>query len=195
MDDQPHDIPPLVAEAQALAKAENDEMSSGPRTGALLRTLAASKPGGLVLEVGTGLGVGAAWLLAGMDSASRLVTLEVHEGAADLSRSLLARDDRCEVVTTRAEEWLEEYSGPPFDLVFVDTTIVKFHRRDLVIRSLAPGGLFVADDLVPQPKWVDTHQERVRGFLTDIWDEKDLIVTLMDWDTGLCVAARRTDQP
>lgn len=161
----------------------------------MLRTLAASKPGGLLLEVGTGLGVGAAWLLAGMDQAARLITLEVHPGAAELSRSLLAADERVEVVTTDAEEWLEAYSGRPFDLVFVDTTVVKFHRRDLVLRSLAPGGLFVADDLVPQPKWVDTHHERVRGFLTDIFNEKDLIVTLMDWDTGLALAARRTASP
>jgi len=35
-------------------------MGSEPRTGALLRTLAASKPGGRFLELGTGTGVGRA---------------------------------------------------------------------------------------------------------------------------------------
>src|SRR5262245_56559241 len=116
MDDQPQDIPPLVAEAEALAKAEDDDMSSTARTGALLRTLAASKPGGLLLELGTGLGVGTAWLLAGMDDDARLITIEAHEGAADLSRSLLAVDPRVEVLTGDATAWLEAYDGRPFDL-------------------------------------------------------------------------------
>src|SRR5688500_6271915 len=122
MDDHPQDIPPLVAAAEALATAEDDDTSSTARTGALLRTLAASKPGGLLRELGTGLGVGTAWLLAGMDDAARLITIEAHEGAAALSRDLLAVDPRVEVVTGDATAWLEDYAGPPFDLAFVDTT-------------------------------------------------------------------------
>ena len=41
-------------------------MASEPRTGALLKALAATRPGGRLLELGTGTGVGTAWLLAGM---------------------------------------------------------------------------------------------------------------------------------
>jgi predicted O-methyltransferase YrrM len=192
MDDQPQDIPPLVAAAEALAKAEDDDMSSTARTGALLRTLAASKPGGLLLELGTGLGVGTAWLLAGMDDAARLITIEAHEGAAALSRDLLAVDPRVEVVTGDATAWLEDYAGPPFDLAFVDTTVVKFLRRDLLVAHLAPGGLFVADDLTPQPKWVGAHREKVDRFLAEFPSEPGLATMLMDWDSGLAVAARRS---
>ena len=47
-------------------------MASELQTGALLRTLAASKHGGQFLELGTGTGVGTAWLHAGMDADSRL---------------------------------------------------------------------------------------------------------------------------
>src|SRR5262245_12034152 len=44
-------------------------MASEHRVGALLRVLAASRPAGRVLELGTGTGVGAAWLLEGMGPA------------------------------------------------------------------------------------------------------------------------------
>jgi predicted O-methyltransferase YrrM len=40
-----------------------------PPVGALLRVMAAMKPGGRLLEIGTGTGVGTCWLLDGMDAA------------------------------------------------------------------------------------------------------------------------------
>jgi predicted O-methyltransferase YrrM len=164
-------------------------MSSEPRTGALLRTLAASKPAGRFLEVGSGVGVGAAWLLAGMDEASRLITVELREQVARVCRLLLSKDNRAEVVTADATPWLAEYSGPPFDLVFVDTTITKFERRDLLFRHMREGALLVADDLLPQETWSETHAPRVARLRQDIFKEPDLVPTLIDWASGLLVAS------
>ena len=48
------------------------QMSSDLRTGVLLRTLAASKAGGKLLELGTGTGIGTSWLLDGMDAGKYL---------------------------------------------------------------------------------------------------------------------------
>lgn len=45
-------------------------LASEPKTSSLLGTLAASKPRGQFLELGTGTGVGTAWLLSGMDAGS-----------------------------------------------------------------------------------------------------------------------------
>jgi len=51
-------------------------MASEPLVGAMLRTLAASKPGGRFLELGTGTGIATAWLLAGMDGRSTLISVD-----------------------------------------------------------------------------------------------------------------------
>ena len=40
-----------------------------------MRMLAASKPSGRILEIGTGTGVGTAWLLDGVDSTSRIISV------------------------------------------------------------------------------------------------------------------------
>ena len=49
------------------------------RRQARLAALAASKPGGRLLELGTGTGIGTAWLLSGMDGDARLDTVDVDE--------------------------------------------------------------------------------------------------------------------
>jgi len=189
--DFPIDIPPLVSKAQAIADRGQWRLSSEPRTGALLRTLAASKPGGRLLEVGSGLGVGSGWLLAGMDDDARLIGLEIHAKVAQISRDILAGDPRVEIITTDATRWLEEYTGPPFDLVFVDTTEAKFHRRDVIFKNLADGALLIADDLLPGDTWTADHPERVERFRKEIVVEPDLVVTMMDWASGLVVGTYR----
>src|SRR2546426_1063542 len=69
-------------------------MASEPRTGALLRVLAASKPGGRFLELGTGTGVGTAWLLAGMDVNARLDSVDNDANVLAVARRYLGEDSR-----------------------------------------------------------------------------------------------------
>jgi predicted O-methyltransferase YrrM len=57
--------PAAVARVVADTKTLSFNMLSEPRVGALLATLAAAKPGGRLLELGTGTGHGTAWLLSG----------------------------------------------------------------------------------------------------------------------------------
>ena len=186
-------VPSAAIRALRVAERAGFAMSSDASTGSLLRTLAASKPGGRLLEVGTGVGVGAAYLLAGMDPDARLITLERGPAIAKAARTLLAEDHRVQVVTTDAVEWLTAYDGPPFDLVFVDTTSAKFERRDLLYAHMAPGALFIADDLRPQDKWTEAHGPRVAKFRREIVTEPGLLATLLDWGSGMVIGAYRGD--
>lgn len=88
---EPLRLPPLVAQAYALALASGFDRSCSEETGRLLRTLAAGKPGGRVLELGTGLGAGAAWLLAGMSADSMLLTVENDPGGPQKWRRCCGR--------------------------------------------------------------------------------------------------------
>lgn len=183
--------PPLAAKARDIARRARLTLASDHNTGQFLRTLAASKPGGRLLELGSQTGVGTGWLLDGMDADARLTTVEISPTIADACRSTFAGDPRVDVITADATEWLEAYDGPPVDLVFVDTTVAKFERRDLVLRHLKPGAFFVADDLQPQEKWTDEHLPRVQKLRTEIFDEPCLVPTLVDWASGLLVASFR----
>lgn len=148
MNDEPT-IPDTVRRAQQASDQAGFAMSCDNRTGALLATLAASKPDGRILELGTG--VGAAWLLAGMTCHANLVTIEADPTTAAIAREHLGGDHRASLVIIDADTWLDTYSGPDFDLVFVDCRPGKFYRRTDLLNHLVLGGLYVGDDLLPQP--------------------------------------------
>ncbi|MGH3977970.1 MAG: O-methyltransferase [Pseudonocardiaceae bacterium] len=190
MNDEPAHLPATVCRLHALSEAISFPMACDNRTGSLLRTLAASKPTGRILELGTGTGVGAAWLLAGMSPDARLVTVEREPELARLAAQEFGDDERVDVVTCDADAWIAGYLGPGIDLVFVDCRPGKFHARSALLNHLNHGGLYVADDLLPQLTWPEDHQPRVESFLTEIHDHTNLQVTLLAWSSGLVLAAR-----
>lgn len=190
MNDEPTDIPSSVLDAHKTAAEAGFTMSCDSRTGALLRTLAASKPGGRILELGTGVGVGAAWLLAGMTGNAHLVTVEADSGVAMIARELLGDQQKITMVTADADIWLDTYNGPAFDLAFIDCRPGKFRRRRDLLNHLTDGGLWVGDDLLPQPTWPADHQPRVDQLLDEITTQTGLVVTVMNWSSGLAVGAR-----
>ena len=69
-------------------------MSSDIQTGCLLRTLAATKPQGRFLELGTGMGCGTAWILDGMDAHSTLATVDINPDTTAVAQKHLAKDKR-----------------------------------------------------------------------------------------------------
>jgi predicted O-methyltransferase YrrM len=95
---QPAALPAILERTAALAFP----MPSEPRTDAMLRVLAASKPGGHLLELGTGTGLSTAWLLDRMDRAARLISIDVDPGPREVAREILGSDPRLEIVTIDA---------------------------------------------------------------------------------------------
>lgn len=134
----------------ALSEAERLGFGHSCRleTGRLLRTLAATRPGGQFAELGTGTGGGAAWLLAGMNAPARLVTVELDAERAEAARSVLAGDGRVTVLTG---DWTQALASGPFDLMFSDCAPAKRGAASLerLVEALKPGGLLVLDDFSP----------------------------------------------
>src|SRR5882724_2378963 len=75
-DEDIYGTPPVIQAIRHETEKLGFTMASEPKTGSLLRALAATKPGGRLLELGRGTGIGTAWLLAGMDGNSRLETVD-----------------------------------------------------------------------------------------------------------------------
>ncbi|MGW1767174.1 O-methyltransferase [Streptomyces sp. NPDC002073] len=186
MDDTPRTVPAALAAIDAAGFA----MSCDPRTGSLLATLAATKPGGRIVELGTGVGAGAAWLLDGMDPTARLTTVELDSERQMTAIEHLSGDPRIRFHAAGADEWLDSYNGPPLDMVYVDCRPGKFERLEDLLDLLAPGGIYIGDDLLPQPTWPTDHQPRVDEFLERLPGIPNLRTTTLRWASGLVVGAR-----
>ena len=159
-------------------------------TGTLLRALAASKPGGRFLELGTGTGSSTAWLAAGMDSASSLLSIDNDAVASQVAQDALSGDARLEFRIEDGAAFFRQYEGPPFDFVFADAMPGKFEVLDEALGLVAPGGIYVGDDLLPQPNWPDNHQPRVDAFIARMTGDPAFQTTYLDWSTGILIATK-----
>jgi len=149
-----------------------------------------SKPGGRLLELGTGAGMSTSWILSGMTPSSTLVTVDNDVELVHTAESILGDDARVTFVTADAANYLTGAQGETFDLIFADTWAGKFEQLDEALALLAPGGLYVVDDLDPQPQWPDGHAPKVPVFRERLNAVPWLAVTRLDWSTGLMIAAR-----
>jgi|SRR5450432_47690 len=165
-------------------------MNSDVYTGSLLKTLVASKKSGRILELGTGGGLATSWILAGMDEHAKLVTIENNPALLDIAKELL-RDTRIEFVLANGYEWLKNYKGEKFDLIFADAMPGKYDLFEETITMLKAGGFYFIDDMLPQPNWPLGHAELVAGFISMLEKRHDLVLTKMNWSTGIIIVVKK----
>jgi len=109
--------------------------------------LAAGCHGGMIAELGTGAGIGAAWISSAMPADCTLVTAELDSGMARAALQLFADDVRVRVLPGNASEVLVPHA--PFDLIFADCGVRDAAAFGALCRMLRPGGRIVMDDLTP----------------------------------------------
>ena len=78
-----------------------------------------------------------------------------------------------------------------FDLTFADTYPGKFEALNETLALLKKGGLYIIDDLNPQPDWVADHLPKVERLLSVLEAREDLYITKFNWSVGLLVAVKR----
>ena len=183
--------PPFYAEINQATQTAGFTMASDVLTCSLLRTLAASKPAGRFLELGTGTGLSTAWIRDGMDDASSLVSIDNAKEFLAIARNFLHGDKRLQLVETDGEEWITNNKAQKFDYIFADTWHGKYFLLDEVLSMLNKGGLYIIDDMLHQPNWPEGHDEKVSKLIDDLEKRKDLVLTKQNWATGIIVATKR----
>ena len=191
MDDKK--ITGIPGEYEAIKEATVElqfNMASDLYTGSLLKTLAASKPSGRFLELGAGTGLATAWIVAGMDANGSLVTVENNELLIEVARKNI-NDSRVEFVLTDGYEWLKNYDGEKFDFIFADAMPGKYDLFEETINLLNSGGLYIIDDMLPQPNWPEGHDKKAEAFIQQLEERNDLLVTKLNWSTGIMIVVKK----
>jgi predicted O-methyltransferase YrrM len=184
------DVPAVLEAVTEDTRQLGFSMASEPKTGSLLRTLAASKPSGQFLELGTGTGVGTAWLLSGMDARSRLDSVENDPRVLAVARRHLGHDRRVTFHLSDGASFLVQSQGRQFDFIYADTWPGKFTHLDLALSLLRPGGIYLVDDLLPQASWPEGHAPKVPVLIADLEGRRGFVATKLAWASGLMVLVR-----
>jgi predicted O-methyltransferase YrrM len=182
----------IPGEYQKIKEATEElkfTMASDLHTGSLLKTLAASKPAGRFLELGTGTGLATAWILAGLDKKSSLITIENNELLTAVAKKYIS-DSRVEFILADAYDWLTNYNEEGFDFIFADAMPGKYDLFEETIAILNKGGFYIIDDMLAQPNWPAGHDEKVNDFIQTLEERTDLLLTKLNWSTGIILVSK-----
>lgn len=186
-------LPPKYVEMAERSQSIGFGMPSDQATGGFLRCLVASKKSARVLELGTGTGLGASWLLDGMDATSRLDTVKKNAEYQKIARDLLSDDTRISFFCEDGLSFLERTKDEEYDFIFADTWPGKYVGFSHSLRLLRFGGFIVLDDMLPQPNWPDDHPPKVERLLREIdaLPASHYAVTKLCWFTGHIIITKR----
>jgi predicted O-methyltransferase YrrM len=191
MNDAPRQHPPAVQKIKTASEALEFTMNCDDLTGNLLKTLAASKPAGRFLELGTGTGLSTVWIAEGMDKTSTLWTVELEEKYSKVAREVLGDDKRITFFVEDGTTFLERQQQEKFNFIFADTWPGKFWSLDLALNLVKPGGFYIIDDMIEQANWPEGHAEKVTALLETLDTHPDFVTSKLNWSSGIVIACKK----
>lgn len=171
-------------------------------SGAVLRFLASVLSARAVVEVGTGAGTSALWLLRGMAPDGVLTSIDVepeHQRAARLAFEEAGFPAaRYRLIMGQALDVLPRLTDGGYDLVFVDAAKPEYPRYlEAGVKLLRPGGVIAFDNVL----WDGDRTQRdrtqrdpataaLRQVTNTVRDDESLVPLLLPVGDGLLVALR-----
>lgn len=142
------------------------------------------------MELGTGTGVGTAWLLAGMDVGSHLDSVDSDATVQAIARRHLGQETRVTFHVADGGTFLEQSRSQLFDFIYADAWPGKFSHLELALSLLQVGGIYLVDDLVPQPNWPEGHAPKVAVLINELEHQHGFVATKLAWASGLMILVR-----
>ncbi|GAA3288474.1 class I SAM-dependent methyltransferase [Dactylosporangium vinaceum] len=182
----------IVDSAYARATANNFGRSCDPAVGRLLATLAAGLPSrARVLEIGTGVGVGTAWIVSGLLPRTDVSVTSIE---SDEATAAIARSGQwpafVEFKVNDALDYLET-PGEGFDLIFADASGGKTEGLDRTLANLNPRGTLIVDDMTPVEGWPEDFRVKQDGVRRALLADPGLVAVELAHGTGVIIGVRR----
>ena len=157
-------IPPLVRRAINLANQMQIKTACTDSIGRLLQLMVNQYQSGVIAEIGTGCGCGAAWIISALSPGCSFVTVEEDAALAAVARALFENYPNVRVMHGK---WQDILFYKPFGFVYLNINLVDESAREPLLQSLRIGGTIVLSGMVPQdslPVELRQHIDPVRDF-------------------------------
>ncbi len=188
--------------AHARAKAaEIGCVAVSPGAGAVLRTFAAAIDAKNVVEIGTGAGVSALWLLEGMNPDGILTSVDNEAEHQLIAKDAIAQagisPNRVRLIHGNPQEVLDRLTEAAYDIVLISGRPLELQSHvDRAMKLLSPSGILIIDralwnDKLADPNQTDAETTAVRGVIESLASNEDLIGALLPVGGGLLVAVKK----
>ncbi len=170
-----------------------------PGVGSALRFLATAIKARSVVEIGTGTGLSALWLLRGMRPDGVLTSIDADPEHQRIARAAFTAHgfgpSRVRLINGMGLEVLPRLTDGGYDLVLVDTSPADHPRYlDEALRLLRPGGIVALHGVlgagVLDPEATDSVTLALRDVTRQVRDDERLAPTLLPLGDGLLAAIR-----
>jgi predicted O-methyltransferase YrrM len=184
-------LPDRVEVALARASAAGFTMSCDASVGRLLAVVAAATPPhGRIVELGTGCGVGLAWLVHGLEGRDDVEVISIEQ---DHAVAALTRSDNwpscVSIVEGDAVSRLPKLGT--FDLVFADSEGGKWEGLEATTAAVRVGGHLIVDDMNP-PRWESAHhREKTEEVRAHLLTHPDLVAVEIAHGSGVVLCTRQ----
>lgn len=195
----------LVQERTEMQTARRNSLEAGvepisPAVGAQLAQLAAASGAAQIVEIGTGFGVSALWLLTGAPEAS-LTSIDLEVEYQQAARDVLAEAGiapaRARLISGPASAVLPRMNDGSYDLVLVDAdpaNVIEYVEHGLRI-ARAGGTVAVARALqhgrVADPAKRDDVTSAYRALITEVAASDAVVSALSTAGDGLLLLTKR----
>ena len=141
--------PEQVVIAKRLAGENDFNYSCLDEVGQLLAVLTASIKEGTIAEIGTGYGVGTAWMATNLKNEVSFISIDNDKSKINSVRTIFHQKN----VKFIHSDWQEILNYAPFQFIFADGGKAKEQHPDMLVEALAVGGMILIDDLTPIEYW------------------------------------------
>ena len=195
----------LVQERAEMQTARRNSLEAGvepisPAVGAQLAQLAAASGASQIVEIGTGFGVSALWLLTGAPEASLTsidLEVEYQQAARDALADAGVAPARARMISGAASAVLPRMNDGSYDLVLVDAdpaNVIEYVEHGLRI-ARAGGTVAVARALqhgrVADPAKRDDVTSAYRALITEVAASDAVVSALSTAGDGLLLLTKR----
>jgi predicted O-methyltransferase YrrM len=144
-------FPPIVERCKQLANEIGFAKSCTDSFGRFLHSLA-GQASGVLLELGTGAGVGTSWIASSMPEDAKLITVDIEPDQVERVRYVFDQQNmkNAEFV---CGDWKETLTRGPYNFIYADVKGAKTDSAKEVFDALAVGGMLVMDDFTPEEYW------------------------------------------
>ena len=124
-----------------------------------------------------------------MDSSASLLSVDIDRDTQAIAREELGADRRLQLLLEDGSTFLAR-TPQSFDLIYADAWPGKYSDLDRTLALVKPGGIYVVDDMLPQPNWPEGHGVKATALIARLTAVDGFQATSLDWSTGLIICVR-----